>query len=168
MRTSLSARLKASPRSSAARSARTASGGQCGAELGPRPELANPAVTQLRQLAQRLIRLAERQVDAGPSRPQEPERRRDPLVASKVERYRLPRGFEIPAIEPDLAEHRPGHRLRQGHRHLGVEAEREDDVGLGIVELAHVLRGRTALPVSDVASARVRCPSLDRAIASSW
>ena len=111
-------------------------------ELGPRPELANPAVAQLGQLAQRLIGLAERQVEAGPSRPQEPERRHDPLVASQVERYRLPRGVEIPAIEPDLAQDRPGHRLRQGHRQLGVEAEREGDVGLGIVELAHLLCGR--------------------------
>ena len=66
-------------------------------ELGQCPELANPAVTQLRQLAQRLIGLAECQVEAGPSRPQEPERRWDSLVASQVERYRLPRGVEIPA-----------------------------------------------------------------------
>ena len=45
-------------------------------ELGPRPELGNPAVAQLGQLAQRLIGLAEREVEASPGRLQEPERRR--------------------------------------------------------------------------------------------
>ena len=81
-------------------------------ELGPRSELADPAVTQLGQLAQGRSGLAERQVEACPSRPQEPEPHCS-RVAFQIERYRLSRGVDVPAIEPDLAEHRPGHRLRE-------------------------------------------------------
>ena len=139
MRTSFSARLSASPRSPVARRAHRERR-PVRRELGPRPELPDPAVAQLGQVAQRLPGLAEREVETSPGRPQE-SHRPHPVVAPEVDRQYLPRGVDLPAIEPDLAQDRAGHRLGERHRQLAVEAECEGGVGLGVVELAHLPAG---------------------------
>ena len=167
MRTSFSARLRASPRSPVARSARTASGGQCGASsarVPSSPTRRSPSSDSSRSASPgspsarcRRARDACRNRNdddsprSAPGRPSPPPARRRP-----------PR---------DRAGSRTGPPADTGSvSDIGISASRRSarlTSASASSSLPRCLRAK-ALPVSDVASARVRCPSLDRAIASSW